>query len=74
VLEIAERHRGATAVLVGHSETVQASFRALGHAPLLMQYDMVVAPASVTEWRTDGDPAAWPQPRWTLVGFATMTS
>jgi hypothetical protein len=29
-----------------------------------------VAPASVTEWTTDGDPTGWPPPRWTLHRFS----
>ncbi|WP_328476209.1 histidine phosphatase family protein [Actinoplanes sp. NBC_00393] len=67
---IAQRHRGGTAVLVGHSETVGGSFHALGGQPLFPAFDLEVAPASVTEWVTDGDPAAWPPARWALRRFS----
>ncbi|MFI5912005.1 histidine phosphatase family protein [Dactylosporangium sp. NPDC051541] len=69
VLDIAERHEGATAVIIGHSETVEMSFHALGLLPLYRSFDLAVAPGSVTEWRTDGAPTAWPPPRWTLTRF-----
>ncbi|WP_239163185.1 histidine phosphatase family protein [Paractinoplanes rishiriensis] len=66
ITEIAQRHAGGTAVLVGHSETVESSFHVLGGQPLYRAFDLKVAPASVTEWSTDGDPSAWPPARWTL--------
>ena len=70
ILDIAHRHRGGTAVVVGHSETVNGSFHALAAQPLYRAFDTVVAPASVTEWTTDGDPTATPPPRWTLLRFS----
>jgi broad specificity phosphatase PhoE len=69
VLDIAHRHRGGTVVLVGHAQTVEASFHALGGQPLYRAFDLKVAPASITEWTTDGDPTGWPPPRWTLCRF-----
>jgi broad specificity phosphatase PhoE len=70
IMDIAHRHRGGTAILVGHTETVNASFHALGAQPLYRAFDLVVAPASTTEWTTDGDPTGWPPPRWSLHSFA----
>jgi probable phosphoglycerate mutase len=69
VLDIAERHEGSTAIIVGHSETVEMSFHALGLLPLYRSFDLAVAPGSVTEWQTDEAPTAWPPPRWTLTRF-----
>jgi probable phosphoglycerate mutase len=69
ITEIAQRHAGGTVVLVGHSETVESSFHVLGGQPLYRAFDLKVAPASVTEWSADGDPAAWPPVRWTLHRF-----
>lgn len=69
VLDIAHRHRGTTVVLVGHSETVESSFHVLAGQPLYRAFDLKVAPASITEWVTDGDPTGWPPPRWTLCRF-----
>ena len=69
ILDIAHRHRGTTAVLVGHSETVESSFHALAAQPLYRAFDLTVAPASITEWVTHGDPTAWPPPRWKLCRF-----
>jgi 2,3-bisphosphoglycerate-dependent phosphoglycerate mutase len=69
VLDIAERHEGSTAIIVGHSETVEVSFHALGLLPLYRSFDLTVAPASITEWHTDETPTAWPPPRWTLTRF-----
>ncbi|GAA3256781.1 histidine phosphatase family protein [Dactylosporangium siamense] len=69
VLDIAERHEGSTVVIVGHSETVEVSFHALGLLPLFRPFDLAVAPASITEWHTDQPPTAWPPPRWTLTRF-----
>ncbi|MEV6303073.1 histidine phosphatase family protein [Actinoplanes sp. NPDC051861] len=69
ITAIAQRHAGGTAVLVGHSETVEASFHVLAGQPLYRAFDLEVAPASITEWFTDGDPSAWPPARWTLRRF-----
>lgn len=69
VLDIAERHAGSIVVVVGHSETVEMSFHGLGLLPLYRSFDVAVAPASVTEWRTGEPPTAWPPPRWTLARF-----
>jgi len=69
ILDIAHRHHGGTVVLVGHSETVESSFHVLGAQPLYRAFDVKVAPASVTEWVTDGGPTSWPPPRWTLCRF-----
>jgi probable phosphoglycerate mutase len=66
LIELAARHCDATVLAVGHAETVEASLVAFGNQPLLRDFDLAVAPASVTEWTTDGDPAAWPPARWTL--------
>ncbi|GAA1544014.1 histidine phosphatase family protein [Dactylosporangium maewongense] len=66
ILDIAHLRRGGTAILVGHAETVESSFHALAARPLDRAFDLAVAPASVTEWTTGGDPTAWPAPRWTL--------
>ncbi|MDG6108653.1 histidine phosphatase family protein [Dactylosporangium aurantiacum] len=69
ILDIAERHEGSTVVIVGHSETVEVSFHALGLLPLYRSFDLAVGPASVTEWRTGEPPTTWPPPRWTLARF-----
>lgn len=66
LLELVARHRLGTVIAVGHTETVGASFAVFGNQPLLRDFDVVVAPASITEWTTDGDPTAWPPPRWAL--------
>ena len=70
IMDIAHRHRGGTAVLVGHTETVNSSFHALAAQPLHRAFDLKVAPASITEWTTDDDPTAWPPARWTLCRFS----
>ncbi|MFI7573761.1 histidine phosphatase family protein [Micromonospora sp. NPDC049497] len=72
IMDIAHRHRGGTVVLVGHSETVESSFHALAAQPLFRAFDLAVAPASVTEWTTEGDPTGWPPPRWTLRRFGEV--
>lgn len=66
---IAARHVRRTAVVVAHGETVETSLIVFGGLPLAPGFDVDIAPASITEWRTDGDPQAWPRPRWTLVRF-----
>ncbi|MBQ1015639.1 histidine phosphatase family protein, partial [Micromonospora sp. M51] len=69
IMEIAHRHRGSTVVLVGHSETVEGAFHALGAQPVFRAFDLDVPPASITEWTTDHDPGGWPPARWTLRRF-----
>ncbi|GHJ43607.1 hypothetical protein Cs7R123_09490 [Catellatospora sp. TT07R-123] len=70
LVEIAARHRGSTAVVVAHAETVAASFTALGLLGHWHPFDLTtVGNAAVTEWLTDADPAAFPPPRWTLARF-----
>jgi probable phosphoglycerate mutase len=66
LLDLAARHRDETVIAVGHTETVGASFAVFGNQPLLRDFDVAVAPATITEWTTDGDPTAWPPPRWAL--------
>lgn len=70
VLDIAERHAGSAVVIVGHCETVEMSFHALGLLPPCRSFDLAVAPASVTEWQTDEAPS----PRWTLTRFNQITA
>jgi 2,3-bisphosphoglycerate-dependent phosphoglycerate mutase len=69
ITEIGARHRDATVIVVGHTETTEVSFHALGLLPLYRGFDLAVGYGSVTEWTTTEDPAAWPPPRWTLVRF-----
>jgi broad specificity phosphatase PhoE len=70
ILDIADRHRGGTALIVAHAETVNASFHALGQQPLYREFDLDVGPASITEWSTEDDPTAGiPPARWTLHRF-----
>ncbi|GII85235.1 phosphoglycerate mutase [Sphaerisporangium siamense] len=69
VVDLAHRHRGETLVIVGHAETVEISFNALGLLPVHRSFDLKVSPASMTEWVTDQDPTQWPPPRWTLSRF-----
>ncbi len=69
IVDIADRHRGTTVIIVGHSETVEISFHALGLLPLHRSFDLRADPASTTEWLTNEDPTDWPPPRWTLVRF-----
>jgi broad specificity phosphatase PhoE len=66
---IAQRHRGGTAIIVAHTEVVEASLIVLGALPLMLPFDGRVANASITEWVTDGDPLVFPSPRWTLIRF-----
>ena len=65
--QIAARHAGQTVLSVAHAETVVSSLIVFGCLPLMLAFDVMVAPASITEWVTEGDPEAWPRPRWTLV-------
>ncbi len=69
ILDIADRHRNTTVILVGHAETVEVSFHALGLLPLYRSFDLRLSLASVTEWVTDQDPTRWPPARWTLARF-----
>jgi 2,3-bisphosphoglycerate-dependent phosphoglycerate mutase len=71
IMDIAHRHRGSTAVLLGHTETVSSAFHTLAAQPLYLAFDLKVAPASVTEWTADDDPTGWPPPRWTLWRFSS---
>lgn len=65
--EIAARHMGTTVVVVAHAETVESSLIVFGEMPLARGFDLRISPASITEWSTEGNPASWPRPRWTLV-------
>jgi broad specificity phosphatase PhoE len=65
--EIAARHMHGTVLVVAHAETIQSSLIVFGALPLLLGFDMSIAPTSITEWSTTGDPESWPRPRWTLV-------
>jgi probable phosphoglycerate mutase len=71
IMDIAHRHRGATVVLVGHTETVNSSFHALAAQPLYQAFDLKVAPASVTEWATHDDPTGWPPRAGLCIASAT---
>jgi probable phosphoglycerate mutase len=64
--QIAADHAGQTVLIVAHAETVTSSLIVFGCLPLALGFDVQVAPASLTEWVGEGDPAAWPRPRWTL--------
>lgn len=66
LMGLVQRHAGQTIVVVGHKETVEASFVAFGHQPLLRPFDLDVANTSLTQWHCDGDPLVFPPPRWTL--------
>jgi probable phosphoglycerate mutase len=66
LLELAARHPDETVIAVAHKETVEASLVTFGNQPLLRDFDVAVGPATIAEWTTDGDPTAWPPPRWTL--------
>ena len=37
--------------------------------PLFPGFEMKAANASITEWLTEGNPNAFPRPRWTLARF-----
>lgn len=67
--QIAARHKQQTVLIVTHAETIASSFIVFGGLPLAPGFDMHAANASITEWATEGDPDAWPRPRWTLVRF-----
>jgi broad specificity phosphatase PhoE len=64
---IAANHAGGTVVIATHNEVVKISRIALGNLPLAPGFETAISPAAITEWITDGDPAAWPRPRWTLM-------
>jgi 2,3-bisphosphoglycerate-dependent phosphoglycerate mutase len=71
--EIADRHHGETVVVATHNETIQASLIALGDLPFRHRLGVSLAPASLTEWATDGDttaggpPDGFPFVDWRLV-------
>lgn len=67
--EIAARHVGQTVIIATHAEAVNSSLIILGGLPLTIGFDTVIAPTSITEWTTDGNPGDWPRPRWTLQRF-----
>ncbi|HKE15385.1 MAG TPA: histidine phosphatase family protein [Kofleriaceae bacterium] len=72
LFEIAIANAGRTALLVAHSETIEASLVALGEMPIRRPFDLRIAPTSMSEWLTDDDlvqtgPPTWSFPRWTLV-------
>ncbi|HEY1484524.1 MAG TPA: histidine phosphatase family protein [Micromonosporaceae bacterium] len=69
LVDLATKHRGETLILVCHAETVGISFHAYGLLGPYRQFDLVVDSASVTEWITDDNPAAFPPARWSLVRF-----
>ncbi len=66
---IAARQHGQTVLIVAHAEPISASMMIFGGLPLAPSFDMRVEPTAISEWTTDGDPAAWPRPRWRLVRF-----
>lgn len=65
--QIASRHVNQTVVVATHAETVESSLIVFGGLPFDRAFDLSIANTSVTEWTTDGDPDAWPRPRWKLV-------
>jgi probable phosphoglycerate mutase len=65
--EIASGHANQTVLIVAHNETVNAAQIIFGNLPLAMDFDTQVLPTSITEWITNGDPDAWPRPRWSLM-------
>lgn len=64
---IVARHAGESVVVVAHAETVSSSLIVFGGLPMTLPFDLNVMPTSITEWMSDGDPQAWPRPRWTLM-------
>ncbi|MGY0230984.1 histidine phosphatase family protein [Longispora urticae] len=70
LVDIAARHRGGTVVVVGHAETVAASFSGLGLLGHYYPFELAnVRNTAITEWVTEDDPARFPPARWTLVRF-----
>ena len=68
--EIADRHHGQTVVIATHNETIQASLIVLGYLPLRNRLGVSVAPASITEWVTEGDTTAGgPADQWSFVDW-----
>jgi probable phosphoglycerate mutase len=65
--EIASRHANQTVLIVAHTETVNAAHIVFGNLSLSMGFDSLVSATSITEWITEGDPDAWPRPRWSLM-------
>jgi len=50
-------------VIATHNEVVKISLIALGNIPLTPGFETAISPAAITDWTTDGDPAARPRPR-----------
>ena len=71
--EIADRHHGETVVIATHNETIQSSLVTLGYVPLRNRLGVSVAPASITEWVTEGDTTAGgPADQWTFVDWSLV--
>lgn len=66
---VVQAHPGKTVILVGHTESIMASFIALGGLPLYAPFEAKSDPTGITIWETDGDVMAFPPPRWFLRGF-----
>jgi broad specificity phosphatase PhoE len=66
---IMQAHAGKTVILIGHTESIMASFIALGGLPLMAPFEAKSDPTGMTLWETDGDVMAFPGPRWHLLGF-----
>jgi len=66
---IMQTHPGKTVILIGHSESIMASFIALGGLPLITPFEAKSEPTGITIWQIDGDAMAFPGPRWHLYGF-----
>lgn len=66
---IVQAHAGKTAILIGHTESIMASFIALGGLPLMAPFEAKSDPTGITIWQTEGDVMAFPGPRWHLHGF-----
>ncbi len=64
---IVSRHAGETVIAVAHNETVKSSLIVFGGLPLATGFDVAIGPTAINEWMTEGDPDAWPRPRWTLM-------
>ena len=66
---IMQAHPGQSVILIGHTESIMASFIVLGGLPLMAPFEAKSDPAGITLWETDGDVLAFPAPRWVLRGF-----
>lgn len=64
--EIAAKHYGETVLIATHAETIGSSLTVFGELPLSLDFDLSITPTSITEWVTDGNPQAFPRPRWKL--------